>query len=72
MYCRYDVCSSLCINDEEKSGVVLGYFLCISQLSSQKAKRPFFPPVYSMLSQSRLPIQISLHLTGKLCFNPIG
>ena len=42
------------INDEEKSGVVLGYFLCISQLSSQKAKRPFFPPVYSMLSQSRL------------------
>ena len=50
-----DVCIVLCINDKEKSGVVLGYFLCISQLSSQKAKRPFFPPVYSMLSQSRLP-----------------
>ena len=37
-----------------------------------EAKRPFFPPVYSMLSQFRLPIQISLHLTGKVCFNPIG
>ena len=49
-----EVCSLLCVNDEEKSGVVLGYFLCISQLTSQKAKRPFFPPVYSMLSQSRL------------------
>ena len=49
-----EVSSLLCVNDEEKSGVVLGYFLCISQLSSQKAKRPFFPPVYSMLSQSRL------------------
>ena len=33
-----DVCGLLCINDEEKSGVVLGYFLCISQLSSQKAR----------------------------------
>ena len=37
-----EVCSLLCVNDEEKSGVVLGYLLCISQLSSQKAKRPFF------------------------------
>ena len=55
----FEVCGLLCVNDEEKSGVVLGYFLCISQFSSQKAKRPFFPPVYSMLSQSSL-IQIPL------------
>ena len=34
---KYIVCC-VYINDEEKSGVVLGYFLCISQLSSQKAK----------------------------------
>ena len=36
-----EVCTLLCINDEEKSGVVLGYFLCISQLRSQKAKGLF-------------------------------
>ena len=50
----FEVDGLLCVNDEEKSGAVLGYFLCISQLSSQKAKRPFFPPVYSMPSQTRL------------------
>ena len=70
-YC--EVCGLLCINDEEKSGVVLGYFLCISQLCSQKAKRPFFPLVYSMPSCTRLSLQKPpALLTGKLSFNPIG
>ena len=35
---KYEVCSLLCINDEEKSGVVLGYFLYISQLTSRRPK----------------------------------
>ena len=39
-----EVCSLLCIkfNDDEKSGVVLGYFLYISQLISRRPKGLFF------------------------------
>ena len=37
-----DVRGLFCVNDEEKSGVVFGYFLCISQLNFQKARGPFF------------------------------
>ena len=36
----YVVC--VVYNDEEKSGVVLGYFLCISQLISRGPKGLFF------------------------------
>ena len=37
-----DICSLWLYNDEEKSGVVLGYFLCISQLNSRRPEGLFF------------------------------
>ena len=53
-----EVCGLLCINDEQKSGVVLGYFLCISQLNSRRPGGMFF---HLTMTNSRVPlIQIYL------------
>ena len=49
-----EVCSLLCVNDEEKSGVVLGYFLCISQLYVM------YDTINPILCQSAKPLTLQL------------
>ena len=68
---RSEVGTLLCINDDEKSGVVLGIFLCISQLMQfSEGQRPVPPVLNHDLIQTEF--KFPSPLTGKLCFNPIG
>ena len=67
-----DVHGLFCVNNEEKSGAVLGYFLCISQLNFQKARGPNFLSPSHHQFQSPTGFKSGSTLRASLSLNLIG